>query len=611
MGRFVAILGLIGLGVVLFAGTLATADVETRYYTLVGTQLFGVIAAVVLISSRFTVLYLVGFGRGGKRLIEDRFALFVSWTLARSHRVTPTFDMRLWQIWRALVVRPRRSGLKFLAVGVFVVSLGLSFENTHVWNTVSATFGPLFARCTQIVLFTLAAPLLISGLLSTLLGKEELEIPWRLRVRNAVTLPTFISIVGVSIGLWALIVVLSVMHGFESDLREKILRTNAHIVIEPGEAAGVIGDYMTLSDQLEDIETIAEVQAFAHGEVMMASSTNIAVNVIVKGMDPEDLKGSEQLQGRISPGSADWLETPEVMLSDRLRYPLRPKREGLLGLSDPGQAKSAGVDARVMPGVLLGAELALNLNVGVGNDVQLISPDGDVGPTGLRPKLRSFRVAGIFKTGMYEYDQKMAYISIMDAQRFFGLGADVNRVELRLASSDSIGAARAEVDEAISVLPGLLKATDWRERNKSLFSALQLERLVMFIVLGFIVLVASLLIVSSLVMLIVEKAREIAVLKALGASGGRIVQIFLLIGAVIGGIGSASGVTLGVATCLAIETFGIPLPQEYYISELPVDLDWVEVAVVGLAGFLVCLLATIYPAREAAGLKPVEGLRHG
>ncbi|MDP6943103.1 MAG: FtsX-like permease family protein, partial [Myxococcota bacterium] len=187
----------------------------------------------------------------------------------------------------------------------------------------------------------------------------------------------------------------------------------------------------------------------------------------------------------------------------------------------------------------------------------------------------------------------------------------VNRVELRLANAQATDAVMGAVRAELMANAPTLAASDWRERNKSLFSALQLERIVMFIVLGFIVLVASLLIVSSLVMLIVEKSREIAILKALGASGATIVRVFLLIGAVIGAIGSASGTTLGVLTCLAIETFGVPLPQEYYITELPVDLDWLEVAIVGLAGFAVCILATIYPSREASALKPVEGLRHG
>jgi ABC-type lipoprotein release transport system permease subunit len=610
LGRFVAILSALACSVVFFAGALASADLDTRYYTLVGTQLFVVIAAVVLVSSLFTVLYLIIFGRLGRRLIEDRFSLFVSWTLARSHRVTPTWHTRLWQLWRGLVGRSREAGGKLVLLGLGLVALGLLLEHTVLWNRVALQLSAGFARTVQWMLYLLAAPLLIAGLFSTVLSNESIAFPWRLRVRNAVTLPTFISIVGVSIGLWALIVVLSVMHGFESDLRDKILRTNAHIVVEPEEAAGVIGDYLSLTDRLRNISEVAEAQAFAHGEVMMASPTNIAVNVIVKGMDAADLEASEQLAGRISPGSTAWLATPEMMLSDRSRYPLRQRQDALIGF-ESASAKFAQNNTAVMPSILLGAELALNLGVEVGNDIQLISPDGDVGPTGLRPKLRSFRVGGIFRTGMYEYDQKMAYVTIVDAQRFFGLGADVNRVELRLTSATHLDDVRAEVDAALAASPMGLVAADWRERNKSLFSALQLERFVMFIVLGFIVLVASLLIVSSLIMLIVEKAREIAVLKALGASGSRIVQVFLLIGAVIGGIGSASGVTLGVTTCLAIEAFGIPLPQEYYITELPVDLEWGEVAVVGLSGFLVCILATIYPSREASKLKPVEGLRHG
>ena len=610
MGRLVAILALLSLGALVFIGALSSAELETRYYALVGTQLLVVIAGVVLVSSFFTVLYLIIFGHGARRLIDNRFSLFVSWTLARSHRVTPTFRTKLWSLWRVLVGRSRRAGLVLMGWGALLVLIGVVLGQTMLWNRLAASLGAGLVSALQGALFVMAAPLLIAGGLSTLLNKGRLEIPWKLRVRNAVTLPTFISIVGVSIGIWALIVVLSVMHGFETDLREKILRTNAHIVVEPSEAAGAVGDYIALTDALRAIPYVAEAKAFAHGEVMMSSSTNIAVNVIVKGMDPAELKSSSQLLNRISPGSAEWLETPEMLLSDRLRYPLDAQRERLMGL-ESARLSALGENRRVVPGVLLGAELALSLGVDVGNDIQLISPDGDVGPTGLRPKVRTFRVAGVFRTGMYEYDQKMAYLSISDAQRFFDLGSDVNRVELRVSEASALNGVKASVSALLAKQPNALLATDWRERNKSLFSALQLERIVMFIVLGFIVLVASLLIVSSLVMLIVEKAREIAVLKALGASGKHVIQVFLLIGALIGGIGSISGVTLGVATCLAIETFGIPLPQEYYITELPVDLDWSEVALVGLSGFAICILATIYPSREASGMKPVEGLRHG
>ncbi|MDP6944723.1 MAG: ABC transporter permease, partial [Myxococcota bacterium] len=422
LSRVVAMMAGLATAVVIFTGTLAHADLEARYYALVGTQLLLVIGAVVVISSIFTVLYLVGFGILGRTAIEDRFSIFVSWTLLRSHRVTRTYGTRGWQAWHTLAGRTRGMGLRLLATAGLLVGLGLLLEVTAIWNGIAASVSPTFARTVQYSLYALAFPLCLAGSISALVKRDAFEFPLRLRVRNAVTLPTFISIVGVSIGLWALVVVLSVMHGFESDLRDKILRTNAHIVVEPERAADVVGDHLGLSDRLRAIPDVLEAQAFAHGEVMMASTTNIAVNVIVKGMDPDELAASEQLRGRITPGRAEWLAAPEMMLSDRYRFPIGTRLKTLDG-SDVAPSNRRRQPTAVMPGVLLGAELALSLGVEVGGEVQLISPDGDVGPTGLRPKLRNFRVAGLFRTGMYEYDQKMAYVSITDAQRFFGLAS--------------------------------------------------------------------------------------------------------------------------------------------------------------------------------------------
>ena len=602
---------------VIFAGTLAEADLETRYYTLVAAQLFGVIVGVVLVSSLFTVIYLVVFGRAGKRLVQERFSVFVGWTLLRSHRVTKTMGTRGALLRKDVLERPRGPATAMVAAGILLLAAGLTIELTTVFNALSAIWSAGLSRTLQIGLFVLAVPCILAGLVSLVRGRHVGEVPLVLSVRTAVTLPTFISIVGVSIGIWALVVVLSVMQGFESDLRGKILRTNAHIVIEPTDPAGVLGDYVKLSDAVSAIPGVAEVQAYAHGEVMMASTTNIAVNVVVKGMNAKALAESEQLRGRITPGDARWLDEPERMLSDRFRYPLGAETRRIdEAIDDDPDALDSPWDRRsettpVMPTALLGVELAANLNVEVGGEIQMISPDGDVGPTGLRPKLRAYRVAGIFTTGMYEYDQKLCYVSPPDAQRFFALADDLNRVEVRLSDASATEDAKAAVLALLTGPFAELKATDWKERNKSLFSALALERIVMFIVLGFIVLVASLLIVSSLVMLIVEKARDIAVLKALGASNRSVVRVFLVIGGVIGSIGSLSGVTLGVVVVLAIDLVGVPLPAEYYISSLPVDLDWFQVAVVGLAGFIVCLLATVYPSLEASRMRPVEGLRHG
>ena len=595
----------------LVLGVNATLTPEGQFYGFVGAQLVGVILAVILVSSLFTVIYLVAFGALGRRWIESRFSLFVGWTLLRSQRVRPDARSR----WRTLVwetrTQSRSQAVSRVLAGIALIIGALCLELVPAWNTVAESLSPWFARTLQLacaslggLVVVLAAPGLIPE------RPTHAPIP-RMRTRTAVTLPTFISIVGVSIGVWALVVVLSVMHGFESDLREKILRTNAHVVIEPADASSDLGDGYALADPIRDLPNVAETHAFVGGEVMMASGSNIAVNVMVKGMRASDLIASEQLRGRMQAGDLRWLDEPEQVPSDRLRYP-PPTHQLLDGLDAPSQGGSTeAADVDLLPTVVLGVELANSLSVDVGQQVRVISPDGDIGPTGLRPKLRSYRVAGIFATGMYEYDQKLAYMAIDDAQRFFNFDAAVNQIEVRLEDAALTQSSTAKIQAMIESSTVAAKVTDWQQRNKSLFAALQLERIVMFIVLGFIILVASLLIVSSLVMLIVEKAREIAVFKALGAADQTIVKTFLLIGSVIGAIGSASGLTLGIGTCLAIEHLGIPLPQEYYISRLPVAMDLAEVAIVGLAAFLICVLATLYPSREASALKAVEGLRHG
>lgn len=597
--------------VTLTLGVNATLTPEGQFYGLVGAQLVGVILAVVLVSSLFTVIYLVAFGSLGRRWIENRFSLFVGWTLLRSQRVGPDAPSRLRSlIWETRTQPSKRAKVR-IVWGLALIVVGFTFELIPAWNALSEAFSPVFTRVLQfscVGLGALTIVLAAPGLLSN--RPSHAPVP-HLRTRTAVTLPTFISIVGVSIGVWALVVVLSVMHGFETDLRQKILRTNAHVVVEAADSAGDLGDGYSLADPIRELPNIAETHAYVGGEVMMASGSNIAVNVMVKGMRTRDLLESEQLRGQMKAGDLRWLDEPEQVPSDRIRYPAPSAQllDGLAPVGGLGQTKQANLD--LLPTVVLGVELANSLSVDVGQQIRIISPDGDIGPTGLRPKLRSYRVAGIFATGMYEYDQKLAYMAIDDAQRFFNFDATVNQIEIRLKDASLTDASTRSVREVIAGSTIKAKVTDWQERNKSLFAALQLERIVMFIVLGFIILVASLLIVSSLVMLIVEKAREIAVFKALGAADHTIVRTFLLIGSVIGAIGSASGLTLGIGTCLAIEHLGIPLPQEYYISRLPVAMDVGEVAVVGAAAFFICVLATIYPSREASALKAVEGLRHG
>ena len=612
MTRFLAMLTAFVVALVLpFVAVLARADLETQYHTLVGAAVLLVVLVALIIATLFTVLYLVTLSALAWPWISNRFSAFVGWMLLRSHRVTPTLGTRVRLTLAGASCGPRRNGYLIAAWSVGLLLGAASLEHFELQNAVAAALSPAFVRVAQASAIVLGAlGLLIAGL-RVLHHRTSIDhLPRWLRIRTGVNLPTFISIVGVSIGVWALVLVLSVMQGFESDLRDKILRTNAHIVVEPADAADVLEDPMALTDAITAMEGVEEAVPFAYGEVMMASSTNIAVNVVVKGMEPAALEASSQIRGRVSPGEIRWLDAPYKLVSDRFRYPIGAQ----LGHDDARGKPPSAFDtgrADLLPGVLLGVELAGSLQVDVGSEIQVISPDGDIGPTGLRPKLRAFKVAGVFTTGMYEYDQKLAYMAMDDAQRFLNLGGDLNRLEVRVRSAAATEPVMTAIGAWLGAHDAGLEATDWRQRNRSLFAALQLERIVMFIVLGFIILVASLLIVSSLVMVVVEKSRDIAVLKSLGAANRSIVRTFLMIGAVIGAVGTASGLTIGGGFVAVMATFGVPLPQEYYISSVPVDFDPFEVGIVAVAAFLICLAATAYPAREAASLRPVEGLRHG
>jgi lipoprotein-releasing system permease protein len=355
----------------------------------------------------------------------------------------------------------------------------------------------------------------------------------------------------------------------------------------------------------------------------------------LKGLSPDEIAGTpHHLNDTVISGALANLNAPERMLStSRWALRSRPNDESA-GSGDAPEANGGGaesvleaagddliepetiggvdnavpaIDEGVRPGILVGAELANSLQVDVGSEVTLISPRDGVGFLGIQPKVRSFRVAGVFRTGMYEFDLKLAYCSLNEAQRFFNLGSEVNRIELRLSDVDS---SQEVVEEITASLKNPhLEVLDWKHLNKNLFSALQLEKIVMFVVLAFIILVASFNIVGSLIMIILEKAKEIAILKSMGTTSANTRGIFLIVGSFIGLIGSVAGLTVGLTTCWIIHEFGIKLPRQYYIEMLPVHVDPYTVLSVFFAGILICLLATVYPAAQAARLKPVEGLR--
>lgn len=390
--------------------------------------------------------------------------------------------------------------------------------------------------------------------------------------RAPISLNTFISIGGVAVGVMTLIVVLSVMSGFENDLKKKILGTNSPIIVMSMDEKGM-SDYGEVLNKVLARPHVVAVTPFTYSEVMLTSPFSVS-GIILKGVNPAT-------EGRVT-------ELDKNMIKGTL-----------LELNEPGER----------PGIILGRELATGLGVTRGDVVNVVSPFGTMTPMGMVPKLKEFTVRGLFDTGMYEYDAKMAYISIPDAQEFFGLGSNVTGLEVKLDDIDLAGPVAADLQETLG-FP--YRARDWLQMNKSLFSALKLEKITMFVILVLIILVASFNIVSTLAMIVMEKAREIAILKSMGATSSGIMKIFMIEGTIIGVVGTVIGVTGGYIICwILASTKLISLPSDvYYINHLPVLMDPVEFVVISVAAILISFGATLYPSWQAARIDPIEALRY-
>jgi len=417
----------------------------------------------------------------------------------------------------------------------------------------------------------------------------------------ATMLMTLISIGGVATGVWALTVVLSVMSGFEQDLKSKILGAHAHgVVLKYGQ--NDFTDWRGTQDRVLGVPGVAASTPFLYAEVMLSAGQNLTGSVL-KGIDTSTVGRVTEIPRNLDKGKLEWLDRPEEIPEAAPRATLRDALEGK-GKAQP----DAPAPRETLPGILLGRELARGLRVGVGDVVNIVSPFGDIGPAGPQPKSRPFRVAGILYSGFYEYDAKFAYLQLAEAQRFFGTGDSVTGLELKMKD---VNAARPVMRRVLGALEGYpFRTKDWGEMNRNLFSALMMERIAMAVILGFIMLVASFIVVATLVMLVLEKTREIAVLRSMGATTTSIMKIFVAEGIAIGAVGTAFGLLLGLGTTALVAKVGIPLdPEVYYISHLPVLVDGGDFALVALAALALSYLATIYPATRAARLEPVDGLR--
>ncbi|MBI3354240.1 MAG: lipoprotein-releasing ABC transporter permease subunit [Nitrospirae bacterium] len=382
---------------------------------------------------------------------------------------------------------------------------------------------------------------------------------------------SIISMIGVALGVWALIVVLSVMTGFEEDLRSKILGTNSHIVITDRREGG-IKNYKEIISKIEKIEHVASATPFIYNQVMLTTESNVT-GVVLRGIDPLEEGKVTDIKKNIKDGSLDALNSQEKA------------------------------------GIIIGKELSRRLIAFVGDKITVVSPIGTIGPMGTIPKMKAFEVVGIFESGMYEYDSTLAYISIKNAQQFFNMGDVVSGVEVRL---DNIYIAR-EVSEKIQSLLGFpYWARDWGQMNRNLFSALALERVAMFIILTLIILVAAFNIVSTLIMIVMEKNKDIAILMAMGATKKGIMKIFIFDGLMIGIVGTAIGIVTGYISCILLAKYQfITLPSDiYYISHLPVKVKPFYILLIAVSAIMVSFLATLYPSYQAAKLDPAETLRY-
>jgi lipoprotein-releasing system permease protein len=386
--------------------------------------------------------------------------------------------------------------------------------------------------------------------------------------RGFLSLLTLIAMAGMALGVMALIVVLAVMSGFEEELRGKILGTTAHVLVLDVAGRGVEGAERILP-VIRAHPAVRAASPFVLQQVMLAHEGS-ATGVVLRGIDPAT--GRSELERRVRQGSLENLAGPE-------------------------------------PGIALGRELARTLGVAVGDTLTAISPQGTVTAVGTIPKMRQFRVAAVFQVGLYEYDSSLAYTALDTAQQFADLGGRVSGIEVRVKD---VYAARRVAEDLATSLGFPYWTRDWMDMNRNLFSAIQLEKTAMFVILTLIIFVAAFAIISHLILMVAEKRREIGVLRALGASTRSIMLVFMAEGVLIGVVGTVVGLALGIAIGMVQETYHVVrIPGDVYqLSELPMRMHAPDLVAIAVAALVLSFLATLYPSRQAARLDPVEVLRY-
>ncbi|MFU0503247.1 lipoprotein-releasing ABC transporter permease subunit [Pseudaminobacter sp. NGMCC 1.201702] len=409
----------------------------------------------------------------------------------------------------------------------------------------------------------------------------ERMVAWRYlrsrRKETVISVIASISFAGIMLGVATLIVVMAVMNGFRAELLSRILGINGHIVAQPIDTP--LDDYAAVAGRINGVAGVKYAIPLIDGQVLAQGEVGPGTGALVRGMRGDDLAKISLVANNIRQGSLVGFDTGE--------------------------------------GVAIGQRMADNMGLALGDLITLVSPEGDITPIGTTPRVKTYPVTAIFEVGMSEYDSSIVFMPLAEAQLYFNLENRAQTIEIFVENPDAVDSLKPAV-EAAAQRPVFL--SDWRQRNQTFFSALQVERNVMFMILTLIVLVAALNIISGLIMLVKDKGRDIAILRTMGATRGAVMRIFLMTGAAIGVTGTLAGVILGIVICLNVESIrqffswisGTVLfnPELYFLSKLPAKMDPGETLSVVLMALALSFLATLFPAWRAARLDPVEALRY-